>query len=209
MDVNGRVSTTPDELHTLLTAGNGDTAAAGAKPTVYDVDHFYNATAGAVPPADADTVAVLYGAVGTRCFAEMHAKLVAAVATPSARSVAYVHRPYLAPSCCGAGKGNDACVLLGAGGPLQLPGFGVEMAIKNMEYSALDDSKVSFGKLELRPWNAAKLSSLMGGCAADVSSCAVKRTGTSQLDSARAARKISLLSSARHFKLQAQMRHLL
>ena len=35
------------------------------------------------------------------------------------------------------------CALLGANrGRLQLPGFGVEMAIKNMEYSALDDSKV-------------------------------------------------------------------
>ena len=32
---------------------------------------------------------------------------------------------------------------LGTGEPLQLPGFGVELAIKNMEYSAMDDSKVT------------------------------------------------------------------
>ena len=32
---------------------------------------------------------------------------------------------------------------LGTGELLQLPGFGVELAIKNMEYSAMDDSKVS------------------------------------------------------------------
>ncbi len=34
------------------------------------------------------------------------------------------------------------CTLLGTGVALQLAGYGVEMAIKNMEYSALDDSQV-------------------------------------------------------------------
>ena len=32
--------------------------------------------------------------------------------------------------------------LLGTEGPLHLAGYGVELAIKNMEYSALDDSQV-------------------------------------------------------------------
>lgn len=34
------------------------------------------------------------------------------------------------------------CSLLGTGEVLHLAGYGVEMAIKNMEYSALDDSQV-------------------------------------------------------------------
>lgn len=47
-------------------------------------------------------------------------------------------------AACGveASEAADSCTFHGTGGSLQLPGFGVEMAIKNMEYSALDDSKV-------------------------------------------------------------------
>jgi hypothetical protein len=68
--------------------------------------------------------------------------------------VRYVLRPVLDGVCSasaardedGRGAGDGAagrCVYLGTElGPLPLPGFGVEMAIKNMEYSALDDSKV-------------------------------------------------------------------
>jgi UDP-glucose:glycoprotein glucosyltransferase len=52
----------------------------------------------------------------------------------------YAYRPVLLPGCGGKG---DACVDLGTGELLQLPGFGVELALKNMEYSALDDSNVS------------------------------------------------------------------
>jgi UDP-glucose:glycoprotein glucosyltransferase len=51
-----------------------------------------------------------------------------------------VYRPVAALDACGA-EAASACTFLGAGGRLQLPGFGVEMAVKNMEYSALDDSK--------------------------------------------------------------------
>lgn len=50
----------------------------------------------------------------------------------------YVYRPVLAEGCLA----GESCVGLGSGGGLPLPGFGVELAIKNMEYSALDDSKV-------------------------------------------------------------------
>lgn len=37
---------------------------------------------------------------------------------------------------------KQGCSRLGTEEPLQLAGYGVEMAIKNMEYSALDDSQV-------------------------------------------------------------------
>ncbi len=52
-----------------------------------------------------------------------------------------MYRPVLREACTAAGAAAHGCAAFGAGGPLQLPGFGVEMAIKNMEYSALDDSK--------------------------------------------------------------------
>lgn len=53
--------------------------------------------------------------------------------------IVYVYRPVLPEGC----TAEQPCVGLGSGDGLPLPGFGVELAIKNMEYSALDDSKVS------------------------------------------------------------------
>lgn len=53
----------------------------------------------------------------------------------------FAFRPVLLTGCRAPERKVDECVLLGTGGPLQLPAFGVEMAVKNMEYSALDDSK--------------------------------------------------------------------
>ena len=41
---------------------------------------------------------------------------------------------------------EGTCLELGTADALQLPGFGVELAIKNMEYSAMDDTKVIPGK---------------------------------------------------------------
>jgi hypothetical protein len=58
-------------------------------------------------------------------------------------SLRYVYRPVLQEVCRSGADAATACSFHGAGPPLQLPGFGVEMAIKNMEYSALDDSKVT------------------------------------------------------------------
>lgn len=55
----------------------------------------------------------------------------------------YLFRPYLPPGCPPASVG---CAAAGAGGPLPLSGFGVSMALKNMEYKAIDDSKVAAGK---------------------------------------------------------------
>ena len=55
----------------------------------------------------------------------------------------YVFRPVLLPGCLSETEEMDQCADLGSGPYLTLPGFGVEMAVKNMEYSALDDRKVS------------------------------------------------------------------
>ena len=58
-----------------------------------------------------------------------------------AGEIEYVFRPWLSEKCSvTAGR----CQTFGTGGALQMPGFGVEMAIKDMEYSALDDKKVDW-----------------------------------------------------------------
>ena len=54
----------------------------------------------------------------------------------------YIYRPVLLDACLVAAEQLDACLDLGTGAGLHVPGFGVEMAVKNMEYSALDEKKV-------------------------------------------------------------------
>ena len=61
----------------------------------------------------------------------------------------YALRPALLQGC----SELDACSLMGTQDTLHLAGYGVEMAIKNMEYSALDDSQVDF----LQTWVAHNL----------------------------------------------------
>ena len=39
------------------------------------------------------------------------------------------------------GPGTDPCLAAGTDGSLVLPGYGVELAIKNMEYNARDDTQ--------------------------------------------------------------------
>ncbi len=66
---------------------------------------------------------------------------------------AYAWRPIL-PSGCTLPPAQR-CLLEGTGGPVVLPGYGVEMAIKNMEYNARDDSKViSSGGSGMHRWVA-------------------------------------------------------
>ncbi len=78
----------------------------------------------------------------------------------------YVYRPVLLEGCASGGT----CLELGTGVPLQLPGFGVELAIKNMEYSALDDSKVSHLKdpYPLLVCFASTVRLLLSACCAEV-----------------------------------------
>ena len=56
------------------------------------------------------------------------------LAAAGAARLAYAVRP-LALEGCDAG----ACGDYGRGGPLQLAGYGVELALKNMEYKAMDE----------------------------------------------------------------------
>ena len=108
----------------------------------------------------------LYASLGSDCFASFHDALRGAAERGAVR---YVHRPVLLDAACALQ--GDGCVALGAaaagsaisgdasgdsagsgsgpgaappaeGARLTAAGYGVEMAIKNMEYKAIDDASI-------------------------------------------------------------------
>lgn len=56
--------------------------------------------------------------------------------------VRYIVRPVLSSGC---ERDAERCARSGCGGPINLGGYGVELALKNMEYKAIDDSDVKRG----------------------------------------------------------------
>eukprot|EP00850_Spirogloea_muscicola_P001842 SM000007S20802 [mRNA] locus=s7:271985:281468:- [translate_table: standard] len=82
----------------------------------------------------AASVAVLYGALGSACFAPLHRPLAEAAKKGSLR---YIYRPLLPVGCQ---RSAETCTALGIDSVVTLPGYGVELALKNMEYKAMDDS---------------------------------------------------------------------
>ncbi|XP_057737491.1 UDP-glucose:glycoprotein glucosyltransferase [Arachis stenosperma] len=103
------------------------------RPEVFDFDHVHFDSGFGSP------VAILYGALGTSCFKEFHGALVGAA---KEGKVKYILRPVL-PAGCEAGIGH--CGSLGASESVNLGGYGVELALKNMEYKAMDDSTIKKG----------------------------------------------------------------
>ncbi|XVE66939.1 hypothetical protein DITRI_Ditri08aG0119800 [Diplodiscus trichospermus] len=103
------------------------------QPELYDFDHIHFDSNIMSP------VAILYGALGTDCFRELHVALVQAA---KEGKVKYVVRPAL-PSGCEAEVG--LCGAVGTKDSLNLGGYGVELALKNMEYKAMDDSAIKKG----------------------------------------------------------------
>ncbi|KAK9134686.1 hypothetical protein Syun_014016 [Stephania yunnanensis] len=102
-------------------------------PELFDFDHVHPDS------LFISSVAVLYGALGTDCFKKFHSILSDA---SKHGSVKYVVRPVLPFGCEGA---SEPCGILGAGDPINLGGYGVELALKNMEYKAMDDSAIKKG----------------------------------------------------------------
>ena len=121
------------------------------------------ASSAALPAPPAVT---LYASLGSDCFASFHDALRDAAERGAVR---YVHRPVLLDAACALQ--GDGCVALGAaaagsaisgdssgdsagsgsgpggappaeGARLTAAGYGVEMAIKNMEYKAIDDASI-------------------------------------------------------------------
>ena len=140
-----RVAAGLDELLAVLP---GLSAAAqspdsdGSFPVVFPLDHTFPGT-GAANASQLPTV-VLYAAFGAPCFPSMHSALAGAAASASIR---YVLRPVAPPAgCASPGCGSVRAAATTAGDePLLVGGFGVEMALKNMEYKAIDDSAKQAG----------------------------------------------------------------
>ncbi|KAJ9552536.1 hypothetical protein OSB04_016581 [Centaurea solstitialis] len=103
------------------------------QPELFEFDHVHFASSIGSP------IAILYGALGTDCFKEFHMSLVEAA---KEGKVKYVVRPVL-PSGCESKSGY--CGAIGTRDPLNLGGYGVELALKNMEYKAMDDSEIKKG----------------------------------------------------------------
>ncbi|KAJ4784375.1 UDP-glucose:glycoprotein glucosyltransferase 1 [Rhynchospora pubera] len=102
-------------------------------PELFDFDHIYpNSRTGA-------PVSVLYGAVGTECFKEFHTILSEA---SDKGKIKYALRPVL-PSGCQSK--SSYCSTVGSIDAVTLSGYGVELALKNMEYKAMDDTAIKKG----------------------------------------------------------------
>nr|KYP63179.1 UDP-glucose:glycoprotein glucosyltransferase 1 [Cajanus cajan] len=123
------------EVSELLSWLETDDKVAGSiqRPQLFDFDHVHFDSSVGSP------VAVLYGALGTSCFKEFHAALVGAA---KQGKVNYVLRPVL-PAGCETDFGH--CGSVGASGSVNLGGYGVELAFKNMEYKAMDDTTIKKG----------------------------------------------------------------
>ncbi|KAG2537562.1 hypothetical protein PVAP13_9NG299400 [Panicum virgatum] len=103
------------------------------QPELFDFDHVYPRANITAP------VAIFYGAVGTKCFKELHVQLAEASKQGKVR---YALRPVL-PSGCQAT--SSFCGSIGALDAVTLSGYGVELALKNMEYKAMDDTAIKKG----------------------------------------------------------------
>ncbi|KAJ1419971.1 UDP-glucose:Glycoprotein Glucosyltransferase [Sesbania bispinosa] len=86
------------------------------RPEVFDFDHVHFDSSIGSP------LAILYGALGTVCFKEFHVALAAASKQLDVKHI------------------SATVVLLVATESVNLGGYGVELALKNMEYKAMDDS---------------------------------------------------------------------
>ncbi|KZV49802.1 UDP-glucose:glycoprotein glucosyltransferase [Dorcoceras hygrometricum] len=104
------------------------------QPEIFDFDHIHPVSTIGSPTA------ILYGALGTDCFKEFHLTLVEAARKGK---IKYVVRSVM-PSGCESKSGS--CGAIGTGEPPNLGGYGVELALKNMEYKAMDDSTIKKGR---------------------------------------------------------------
>ncbi|KAL7002014.1 hypothetical protein U1Q18_003164 [Sarracenia purpurea var. burkii] len=133
VDTGGALFFDVDELVTWLRFPNDSSQDSFQQPELYEFDHVHFDSSIGRPAV------ILYGALGTDCFREFHVTLVAAA---KEGKVKYVVRPVL-PSGCQS-KGSN-CAAVGTSNPVNLGGYGVELALKNMEYKAMDDSAIRKG----------------------------------------------------------------
>lgn len=133
IDTGGALFSDVAELLSWVQSPNERDGDSFQLPELYDFDHVYPYSSIESP------IAILYGALETDCFKEFHVALAEGAKEGKVR---YVIRPVL-PSGCEAKSGY--CGALGTKSSLNLGGYGVELALKNMEYKAMDDSTVKKG----------------------------------------------------------------
>ncbi|KAH9751407.1 UDP-glucose:glycoprotein glucosyltransferase [Citrus sinensis] len=133
VDTGGALFLEVSELLMWLRSPSELTGESFQQPELFDFDHIH------AESSISSRTAILYGALGSDCFKEFHINLVQAA---KEGKVMYVVRPVL-PSGCEANVGN--CGAVGAKDSLNLGGYGVELALKNMEYKAIDDSMIKEG----------------------------------------------------------------
>lgn len=158
--LNGRAYTEAGQLREAVHAALAAEAhqAGGGAGAVYPFDHVNASPAAPAAPhlnitAPGTVPVELFAPIGSLCGSQLHEVLAAAAArsdaaaaaaaaagAPPPRRLAYAWRPLFDTAAC-AGSEVQACTRLGTGERLVLPGYGVELALKNMEYNAQDDKK--------------------------------------------------------------------
>ncbi|CAI7777976.1 unnamed protein product, partial [Closterium sp. NIES-54] len=143
VELKGKVLLGEAEVAAALASVQAEGSAAAAAPasehgaTVHAFDHVYPSASAAAASHHAPPPAFLYASPGSACFAALLPLLSAAADQGAIRLVL---RPVL-PAGCEQHVGR--CAAVGAGGRVSLGGYGVELALKNMEYKALDDSQLT------------------------------------------------------------------
>ncbi|EFJ45735.1 hypothetical protein VOLCADRAFT_105823 [Volvox carteri f. nagariensis] len=154
--LEGQVATTPQQLADLLTSSSSSpssslsTSSSSTNPDseqLFSFEHIYRGKAtGSLGGAETSRVAILYGSPGLPCFGPLYEQLKTAVDEQSVgdgsgggNGLMFAFRPLLTTTC----EPLSGCARAGTGGQLLLPGWGVEAALKNTEYSAMDDKEVA------------------------------------------------------------------
>ena len=122
---------------------------------VVEEDHVFNPkmlllrSSGEKKKKEQHVTVVLNAALGSACLNRLHPLL------SKQKNWIYAWRPVLTHKCIqssrqerGGDGGLDSCAALGSKDPVKVAGFGVELAIKNMEYKVVDDSKVELSEAE-------------------------------------------------------------
>lgn len=106
------------------------------------IDHIVRRATNAQNATDAPT-AILYGPPGAECFTALHRATMQALNNSDGAGATYAIRPVLLPGCTLTkhGEGSSAsCMAYGTERPPALSGYGIQLAIKSMEYSQVDDA---------------------------------------------------------------------
>jgi hypothetical protein len=102
-----------------------------------DIDHIYRRSNTTVTGARL-RIAILYGPPGTECFQRMHGAITTTLDTFAIHDVDYVIRPAMLPECLPEDVevvSSSTCLRIGSMSRPALSGYGVQLVLKDTEYS--------------------------------------------------------------------------